>query len=98
MHVECVLSSVICWCNSFELIPTSSKVFDYIQHILLRYPDILIGLVVKYGCSLISLSNSQEVAESVKEDFGSIDILVHSLANGPEVHIFIYHTTVYTFT
>ncbi|KAF3668948.1 Enoyl-[acyl-carrier-protein] reductase [NADH], chloroplastic [Capsicum annuum] len=25
-----------------------------------------------------------EVAESVKEDFGSIDILVHSLANGPE--------------
>ncbi|XP_060196682.1 enoyl-[acyl-carrier-protein] reductase [NADH], chloroplastic-like [Lycium barbarum] len=26
-----------------------------------------------------------EVAESVKEDFGSIDILVHSLANGPEV-------------
>lgn len=28
----------------------------------------------------------QEVAESVKEDFGSIDILVHSLANGPEVN------------
>lgn len=27
----------------------------------------------------------QEVAETVKEDFGSIDILVHSLANGPEV-------------
>ncbi|KAJ9555436.1 hypothetical protein OSB04_010050 [Centaurea solstitialis] len=27
----------------------------------------------------------QEVAESVKQDFGSIDILVHSLANGPEV-------------
>ncbi|KAA8528135.1 hypothetical protein F0562_035614 [Nyssa sinensis] len=27
----------------------------------------------------------QEVAESVKKDFGSIDILVHSLANGPEV-------------
>ncbi|XP_014493530.1 enoyl-[acyl-carrier-protein] reductase [NADH], chloroplastic [Vigna radiata var. radiata] len=27
----------------------------------------------------------QEVADSVKEDFGSIDILVHSLANGPEV-------------
>ncbi|RWR82867.1 enoyl-acyl-carrier-protein reductase NADH, chloroplastic-like protein [Cinnamomum micranthum f. kanehirae] len=26
----------------------------------------------------------QEVAESVKHDFGSIDILVHSLANGPE--------------
>ncbi|KAL7168895.1 hypothetical protein ACSBR2_034010 [Camellia fascicularis] len=26
-----------------------------------------------------------EVAESVKQDFGSIDILVHSLANGPEV-------------
>ncbi|KAG6413617.1 hypothetical protein SASPL_126331 [Salvia splendens] len=27
----------------------------------------------------------KEVAESVKKDFGSIDILVHSLANGPEV-------------
>ncbi|KAG6551418.1 hypothetical protein Mapa_007064 [Marchantia paleacea] len=27
----------------------------------------------------------QEVAESVKNDYGSIDILVHSLANGPEV-------------
>ncbi|GKE09944.1 enoyl-[acyl-carrier-protein] reductase [NADH], chloroplastic-like protein, partial [Tanacetum coccineum] len=27
----------------------------------------------------------KEVAESVKEDFGSIDILVHSLANGPEM-------------
>ncbi|XP_059665172.1 enoyl-[acyl-carrier-protein] reductase [NADH], chloroplastic-like [Cornus florida] len=27
----------------------------------------------------------QEVAETVKLDFGSIDILVHSLANGPEV-------------
>ncbi|PON52209.1 Glucose/ribitol dehydrogenase [Parasponia andersonii] len=27
----------------------------------------------------------QEVAESVKQDFGSVDILVHSLANGPEV-------------
>lgn len=26
-----------------------------------------------------------EVAEHVKEDFGKIDILVHSLANGPEV-------------
>ncbi|KAL3623787.1 hypothetical protein CASFOL_032603 [Castilleja foliolosa] len=27
----------------------------------------------------------KEAAESVKEDFGTIDILVHSLANGPEV-------------
>ena len=26
-----------------------------------------------------------EVADHVKEDFGKIDILVHSLANGPEV-------------
>jgi enoyl-[acyl-carrier-protein] reductase (NADH) len=25
------------------------------------------------------------VAEAVKADYGSIDILVHSLANGPEV-------------
>ncbi|CAN0879048.1 Enoyl-[acyl-carrier-protein] reductase [NADH], chloroplastic [Linum grandiflorum] len=27
----------------------------------------------------------KELAESVKQDFGTIDILVHSLANGPEV-------------
>lgn len=27
----------------------------------------------------------KELVESVKQDFGSIDILVHSLANGPEV-------------
>ncbi|KAF6151795.1 hypothetical protein GIB67_010369 [Kingdonia uniflora] len=27
----------------------------------------------------------EEVAETVKQDFGTIDILVHSLANGPEV-------------
>ena len=27
----------------------------------------------------------QELAEQVKADFGTIDILVHSLANGPEV-------------
>ena len=26
-----------------------------------------------------------EVAQHVKDDLGSIDILVHSLANGPEV-------------
>ncbi|RXH81202.1 hypothetical protein DVH24_005116 [Malus domestica] len=30
----------------------------------------------------------KEVVESVKQDFGSIDILVHSLANGPEVNLF----------
>ncbi|CAN6586543.1 unnamed protein product [Malus baccata var. baccata] len=29
----------------------------------------------------------KEVVESVKQDFGSIDILVHSLANGPEVNV-----------
>ncbi|KAK9122659.1 hypothetical protein Sjap_012261 [Stephania japonica] len=29
-----------------------------------------------------------EVAETVKQDFGTIDILVHSLANGPEVLAF----------
>ena len=29
----------------------------------------------------------QELAEQVKADFGTIDILVHSLANGPEVKI-----------
>jgi enoyl-[acyl-carrier-protein] reductase (NADH) len=35
--------------------------------------------------SIVHRHTFQEVAESVKEDFGSIDILVHSLANGPEV-------------
>ncbi|KAK3004980.1 hypothetical protein RJ639_019824 [Escallonia herrerae] len=29
----------------------------------------------------------QEAAQSVKEDFGNIDILVHSLANGPEAYL-----------
>lgn len=33
------------------------------------------------------LGCGQECAEAVKADFGSIDILVHSLANGPEVRI-----------
>lgn len=28
----------------------------------------------------------EEVANAIKEDFGSLDILIHSLANGPEVH------------
>lgn len=37
---------------------------------------------------LIGLRNNilQELVGSVKQDFGSIDILVHSLANGPEVY------------
>eukprot|EP01018_Ginkgo_biloba_P019537 Gb_35233 [translate_table: standard] len=35
----------------------------------------------------------QEVSESVKRDFGSIDILVHSLANGPEVSKPLLETT-----
>jgi len=41
------------------------------------------GITVCLAKSLVH--GLQEVAESVKEDFGSIDILVHSLANGPEV-------------
>lgn len=36
----------------------------------------------------VILNGFQEVAESVKKDFGTIDILVHSLANGPEVCTF----------
>lgn len=40
----------------------------------------------------------QEVAETVKQDFGSIDILVHSLANGPEVqHLLLYYADVNIF-
>ncbi|KAL5719539.1 hypothetical protein ACHQM5_012298 [Ranunculus cassubicifolius] len=35
----------------------------------------------------------EEVAESVKQDFGTIDILVHSLANGPEVSKPLLETT-----
>ncbi|KAG8371863.1 hypothetical protein BUALT_Bualt12G0007200 [Buddleja alternifolia] len=37
----------------------------------------------------------KEVAESVKQDFGTIDILVHSLANGPEVSKPILETSRY---
>lgn len=41
-------------------------------------------------CGLLTQSGfsgclNQEAAECVRKDFGSIDILVHSLANGPEV-------------
>uniref|UniRef100_O24258 Enoyl-[acyl-carrier-protein] reductase [NADH], chloroplastic n=1 Tax=Petunia hybrida TaxID=4102 RepID=O24258_PETHY len=35
----------------------------------------------------------KEVAESVKQDFGTIDILVHSLANGPEVSKLLSETS-----
>lgn len=35
--------------------------------------------------TLFYFFSSQEVVESVRNDFGNIDILVHSLANGPEV-------------
>ncbi|GBG65245.1 hypothetical protein CBR_g50287 [Chara braunii] len=35
----------------------------------------------------------QQVADRVKEDFGSIDILVHSLANGPEVQKSLLETS-----
>ena len=41
--------------------------------------------LVSFVISFVHCFTFQEVAESVKEDFGSIDILVHSLANGPEV-------------
>ncbi|KAK4833348.1 hypothetical protein QYF36_003265 [Acer negundo] len=41
--------------------------------------DVKANRILKMDCT------GQEVAESVKQDFGSIDILVHSLANGPEV-------------
>ncbi|KAJ8638116.1 hypothetical protein MRB53_012383 [Persea americana] len=40
---------------------------------------------VKTNKRYAGASNWTEVAESVRNDFGSIDILVHSLANGPEV-------------
>ncbi|RRT60540.1 hypothetical protein B296_00044101 [Ensete ventricosum] len=46
---------------------------------------IIIAKWFTYGDLQTFLLFSQEVAESVKNDFGSIDILVHSLANGPEV-------------
>ncbi|GLT44703.1 hypothetical protein SLA2020_185880 [Shorea laevis] len=39
----------------------------------------------------------QEVVESVKKDFGSIDILIHSLANGPEVSKPLLETSSYSF-
>uniref|UniRef100_A0A9I9DAZ6 Uncharacterized protein n=1 Tax=Cucumis melo TaxID=3656 RepID=A0A9I9DAZ6_CUCME len=46
-----------------------------------------VGIPIKTNKRYAGSSNwtVQEVAESVKKDFGTIDILVHSLANGPEV-------------
>ncbi|TKY67737.1 Enoyl-of acyl-carrier-protein reductase of NADH [Spatholobus suberectus] len=49
------------------------------------YPDSCLIALVSFVISSVHCFTFQEVAESVKEDFGSIDILVHSLANGPEV-------------
>lgn len=37
----------------------------------------------------------QEAAELVKKEYGSIDILVHSLANGPEVASLYFFTFVF---
>jgi len=48
-------------------------------------PDSCLTEFVTFDTSVVYCYTFQEVAESVKEDFGSIDILVHSLANGPEV-------------
>ncbi|AQK51724.1 Enoyl-[acyl-carrier-protein] reductase [NADH] chloroplastic [Zea mays] len=41
--------------------------------------------VLQHGFHRASNWTVKEVVESVRNDFGSIDILVHSLANGPEV-------------
>lgn len=46
---------------------------------------ILLNFVGLIMTALFYFFSSQEVAESVRNDFGNIDILVHSLANGPEV-------------
>lgn len=43
-----------------------------------------VSLTSSFGMLLITV---QECAEAVKADFGTIDILVHSLANGPEVRV-----------
>ena len=48
-----------------------------------KYKQMLCLFLLEEG--LIFCLFLQEVAECVKNDFGSIDILVHSLANGPEV-------------
>jgi enoyl-[acyl-carrier-protein] reductase (NADH) len=45
------------------------------------YNELQIYISTEFPCVVFL----QEVAESVKQDYGSIDILVHSLANGPEV-------------
>ncbi|XP_025801031.1 enoyl-[acyl-carrier-protein] reductase [NADH] 2, chloroplastic isoform X2 [Panicum hallii] len=51
------------------------------------FMSLLFMLQVKTNKRYAGASNwtVKEVAETVKNDFGSIDILVHSLANGPEV-------------
>ena len=50
-----------------------------------NWPDSCPSALVSFVIFIVGCFAFQEVAESVKEDFGSIDILVHSLANGPEV-------------
>lgn len=57
------------------------QMFEVNIVLLFTYPkkNMVLIFLLLYKCKL------QEVAESVKQDFGSIDILVHSLANGPEV-------------
>ncbi|GKF18280.1 hypothetical protein Tco_0063198, partial [Tanacetum coccineum] len=45
----------------------------------------LMEITKVYPLDAVYDTPGDEVAESVKEDFGSIDILVHSLANGPEM-------------
>ena len=45
------------------------------------------------SCSCMPTLDGLQVAEQVKRDFGKIDILVHSLANGPEVTKPLLETT-----
>ncbi|KAK8459570.1 hypothetical protein SEVIR_2G164200v4 [Setaria viridis] len=63
-------------------------VYDVLVVIFLSFfMNFLFLLQVKANKRYAGVSNwtVKEVAETVKNDFGSIDILVHSLANGPEV-------------
>jgi enoyl-[acyl-carrier-protein] reductase (NADH) len=53
-----------------------------------RFPERDVKSLLRQGVEL-SYMFRRSCAEAVKKDFGKVDILVHSLANGPEVGTFV---------
>ena len=57
-------------------------------------PESISRPYIQSQCLTITICLAQELAEQVKADYGTIDILVHSLANGPEVRQKIFFAIV----